>query len=200
MRRDSIVYQKLHPLCQPARPSVKRMSTAVAAACLLGALAVSQALAGDDIDQRAVINAHQFLKTEQNGRNTLAFLHFGADYHGHEYRETLPVLDGGGAAVDGRFKLVYRFKWEDDGITDLAYLCDAKGNVYAVQVLYTNALFNQPYVLANGAIKLLGSLMIEANKKNMTDVERKLAQELVDRADAKGLLELSVRLQQVFGN
>ena len=41
-----------------------------------------------------------------------------------------PVLDAAGRPAAGRFKLVYRFKWEDLGITDVAYVCCAEENVY----------------------------------------------------------------------
>src|SRR5580693_445654 len=161
-----------------------RQLPAIAVVLMLSMLAMPPARAAD-FDQQAVLSAQRFLKTEQNGKYTLAFLHFCADYHGHEYQGTLP-------AIDGTFKLVYRFKWENDGVTDLAYVCDAKGNVRAVEVLYSNGFLSRPFVLADGAIKVLGNLAIEANKKNMSDLQRRLVQELVDDANAKGLLELSL--------
>ncbi len=116
-----------------------------------------------------------------------------------EYVETLPVFDRAGNRIEGNFKLVYRFRWEDDGATDVAFVCDAKGNLYAVQVVRTNAVLSQPFVLADAAIQVLGNLAIEANKDKMSPRERKLVQSFVDNADAHGLLEWSLRFQQLVG-
>jgi hypothetical protein len=170
--------------------------------CILGLMSVPapSAQATDDSVQRAVNKAHGFLKTEKRGKNTLGYVHFGADYHGHLYQKILPVFDGDGNRIAGHFKLVYRFKWEDDGVTDVAYLCDDSGDVYAVQTLYTNAIWSQPFLLANAAIQVLGNALIEANKDKMKPFELKLVQKLVDNADAKGLLELSIKFDQAFGN
>ena len=102
---------------------------------------VPSALAVEDSAQIAVNKAHRFLATAQRGKDILGYLHFGADYRGHEYRETVPV----GSANDGRFALIYRFWWENDGLTDVAFLCDPRGNVEEVRVTYTNARFSQPF-------------------------------------------------------
>jgi hypothetical protein len=149
--------------------------------------------------QTAQDNAGRFLRTEDRGKESLSYIHFGADYHGHEYLRTVSVLDGQGSPIPGQFALVYRFNWEDDGITDVAYLCDASGYVYKVQIMSTNAVLSQPFVLANAAIKLLGNAFIQANKDKMSELERKVVQELVDKADAKGLLEWSLQFEQRFG-
>jgi hypothetical protein len=153
--------------------------------------AQSQAIA-----PRTVAFADRFLRTEARGRATLNYLHFGGDYHGHEYLRTVSVLGGDDRPIAGYFALVYRFHWENDGITDLAYLCNEAGKVYRVQVMYTNAVFSQPFGLANAAIKVLGNALIEAYKNNMSDPERKIVQKLVDSADAKGLLEWSLKFEQ----
>jgi|HubBroStandDraft_1064217.scaffolds.fasta_scaffold50564_2 hypothetical protein len=111
MRHHPIVFPLRRPAPKPRRPFAKRMPIAVAAWTLvLLAMPLSFAQAADDNEQQAVNNAHRFLKTEENGRYTLGYVHFGADYHGHEYRETLPVLDGTGRPIAGRFKLVYSFR------------------------------------------------------------------------------------------
>jgi hypothetical protein len=145
---------------------------------------------------RAVVLADGFLRSEARGRETLGYLHFGAAYHGHEYLRTVSVVGGDARPIPGHFALVYRFHWEDDGITDLAYLCNEAGRVYRVQVMYTNAVFSPPFGLANLAIQVLGDALIEANKNEMSDLERKVVQKLVDSADAKGLLEWSLQFEQ----
>jgi hypothetical protein len=157
------------------------------------------AQAGEDSAQRSAIAAHDFLKTRQRGKDILDYVHFGATYRGHEYVETRSVVDGAGLPVEGRFALVYRFYWENDGVTDVAFLCDPRGSVYAVKVTYTNAVLSQPFALANVTIQVLGNVLIRAYQDKMTGFERRMVQKLVDNADAKGLLEWSLRFQQVSG-
>lgn len=144
-------------------------------------------------DQQAVNRADSFLRTTESGTNVLNFLHMGAAYHGHRYQKTLSVNDG-----RGDFALVYRFFWEDDGITDLAFLCEPNGFVYKVQVVYTNAVWSQPFLSANVSISVLGHSLIEAYKDKLSDDDQRRLHELVNKADAKELLELSLAWNQVF--
>jgi hypothetical protein len=155
--------------------------------------------ADDDIDQKALDRAHDFLKTSQRGRDVLSFVHFGAKYEGHKYKESRFVVDQNGNRIPGRFALVYAFDWENGGATDVAFLCDRRGNVYGVRALETNAILSQPFVLANASIKLLGNALIAALGDNMTAADKRQAQQAVDGADAKGLLEMSLKLQQAWG-
>jgi hypothetical protein len=148
----------------------------------------------------AIDKADRFLRTEERGNETLSYVHFGADYHGHRYLRTDSVVGGDGRPVQGDFALVYRFKRRDDGITDVAYLCDSNGYIYKVQITYTNARWSPPFVMANAAIKVLGNAFVQANKDKMNEFERRIVQKLVDDADAHGLLEWSLKLEQRFGN
>lgn len=183
----------------PQQPFMHRSPRTIAAGWLaLAVLAAAPALAAG-IDQQAVNTAHRFLRTSDIGEYTLNFVHAGTDYHGHEYLETQPVFDGNGRQTS-QFKLLYRFRWEDDGVTDVAFVCDARGVVYGVLIQRTNAEWNQPFALADLGIQLLGNAVIQANKDNMSPAERKLARRLVDDADAHGLLELSLRWKQLYGN
>jgi hypothetical protein len=168
--------------------------------CILSLLAAPACTSqgADDAEQRAVNRADRFLRTADIGKTTLSFVHFGADYHGHAYQKTLPVRGEDGAPVDGLFKLVYRYHWENDGVTDVAYLCDRRGDVYAVQIPYSNAVLSQPFLLANGAIQILGNALIALYKDQMTENQRGIVQALVDKADAHGLLEWSLKFQQVM--
>ena len=86
----------------------------------------------------------QILGYRQRGKAILGFVHFGASYKGHAYRaeekgQVVPLNQ------PGHFAMVYRFKWENDGLTDIAVDCDAQGSVYQVRVLSTNAILQQPY-------------------------------------------------------
>ncbi len=172
----------------------------LAALLALGLLTVRgmPAHAADDIDQRAVDRAHNFLTTEQRGKDVLSYVHFGATYQRHKFKETRLVNDGDGRPIKGHFALVYAFDWEDDGISHVGFLCDARGNVYKTQVVYTNAVLNQPFALANGTIKLLGNLLIEALGDKLSADERKQVQKFVDDANAKAMLEWSLKFQQAL--
>ena len=85
-----------------------------------------------NIDQASVSRAKDFLKTESRGKSVLGSFHFGAQYKGHPYQQTLKVKN-----KPGDFALVYRYNWQDDGITDVAFLCDSKG--YAIGVISVRA-------------------------------------------------------------
>lgn len=87
----------------------------------------------------------------------------------------------------------------DDGTTDIAFAFDGDGNFYGLKVIYTNAEWNQPFFMANVSIRVLGNLIISNYRDNMTEEDRKLVQKLVNDADAKSLLELSLRIEQALG-
>lgn len=161
---------------------------------------LSPAVRADDaIDQKAIGRAHTFLKGAKRGREILGYVHFGTKYVRHKYAETRFVTDGDGKKVPGHFALIYTFDWNADGTSDVAFLCDRRGNVYEVQVIDHNAVINQPFGVANATIQILGNLIIEAFKDQMTADEKRQIQKAVDGADAKSLLEMSLKLQQTFG-
>lgn len=152
--------------------------------------ALPPCLQAADYTQQALDKAHAFLKTEARGREVLSFVHSGADYHGHKYVETIPV--------DYGFALVYRFWWENDGITDVAFVCDPGGNLSRVQIMSTNAFLSQPFLVANASIAVLGHSLIELYKDKLSDEDRRQLHDLVNKADAKGLLEFRLRLEQLL--
>ncbi|HEY7157820.1 MAG TPA: hypothetical protein VH575_27935 [Gemmataceae bacterium] len=155
--------------------------------------------AEDEVDQRALDRAHNFLKGASRGRHILGFMHAGTKYAGHKYMETRLVTDGDGKRIPGRFALIYAFDWNNNDTTDVAFLCDRRGNVYQVQVLDTSAIINQPFVVADATIKILGNVLLEAFKGNMAAQDKKQIQKAIDDADAKGMLLMSLKLQQTFG-
>jgi serine/threonine protein kinase len=146
-------------------------------------------------DQQAVKRAHDFLKPASRGRMILSYVNLGAKYQNHSYVETRRVTNEG-KDLAGHFALIYRFEWDDSERTDIAFLCDPKGNVYRVQVVELKAIFSQPFLLANAAIKALVAVCEESYKDSMTLDERKELQKIADAADAKGLLEWSLRAEQ----
>jgi hypothetical protein len=172
----------------------KRSLPALGALGLMAAL-VAPAQAGD---QKAVDRAHNFLKTEQRGKDVLSFLHFGTEYRGHKYLESRTVKDGNGKLIPGHFGLIYRFDWANDGWTKLGFLCDAKGNVYKVQVVDTNAILSQPFTVANLSIQVLGNAILQAFKNDLNADQKAQLQMLINNADSKAMLEWSLKIQQAL--
>lgn len=122
-------------------------------------------------------------------------VHMGCAYDSHAYKGYVKVTRAG-KVVPGHFALVYDFTWSDDGWSRLYFLCDASGDFYAMQVNKTNAVFAQPFLVANGSIKLIGEALLAAFKDDLKEADRKLARQLIDDADAKGLLEWSLKVEQ----
>lgn len=166
-------------------------SSLLLAASLLAMTACDDLTAAnpDQVSQAAVNHAHHFLGSVQHGKDILNYVHFGATYHRHEYIKTVAL--GGGS-----FALVYRYNWEDDGVTDIAFNCDSGGRVEGVRIEDSNARFSQPFVLANLTISVLGNALLSAFRDNMDESDQKQVQRLIDQADAKSLLEWSIRFQQ----
>jgi hypothetical protein len=141
------------------------------------------------LSARAVDRADNFLSAADRGREILNFVHFGAEYHGHEFVKTVDLSDGD-------FALVYRYHWEESGVTDVAFLCNARGDFQSVEIVRSNAELSQPFLAANVTIKMVGSALLEANKRTMSRDDQNQLQALVDSADAKGILEWLLRYEQ----
>jgi hypothetical protein len=156
--------------------------------------------AGYAADTRSIERAKAFLNPESRGRDVLGYLHMGADFLAYDYLRTTGVNDGRGAPLEGHFALFYRFKWKttSDGYTDLAFLCNSAGNVYKVSVMDTDAIL-PPFFTANVTINVLGNALISMFNEKLTPDDRRQLRALVNDADAKGLLEFSLRVQQAFG-
>ena len=153
--------------------------------------------AADQPSSKAIQRAHDFLKTETTGKYILGFVHMGARYNGHEVVERREVARKG-RMLPGHFALVYDFDWEADGTTQLAFLCDADGDVYDVQVLKTNAFLNSPFDLAKLSIAVLGEVILEAFKDNMTAKDKEQVQSFIKNADPEAMLELGLKLRQAL--
>jgi hypothetical protein len=157
-------------------------------------LAAPAALA--EVSQRAIDRAQSFLKTREMGKNILAFVHFGADYKGHAFLYTTAVTDEDDRQLPDKIALVYRFRWEDDGVTDIAFLCNSKGAVYGLQIMKSTAIIQQPFAIANLTIQVLGNAIIEAMGDDLKDAQRAELKRFVDSADSRGLLVAYLRLSQ----
>ena len=147
-------------------------------------------------DERAVARTYQFLNNADRAKATLNFVHFGTDYKGQEYRGKTNVIDNSKRVIPGHFTLTFRLFWNDDGYTDVVYFCDMNGRIYEVQIGDTNAEGNKPFLWANVSIQLLGNFLIEAYKDKLSDDDRRQLHKFVADADAHGLLEFSIKIDQ----
>lgn len=156
-------------------------------------------------DSQAISRALRCLNFDENSaraRDTLGFLHFAASHVACSFEGRLGVVDSSGQTVSGDFALAYEFVWDaggGHGHTTLAFFFNGDGSYEGSRVLKTDAVFNQPFELAKLSIQVVGQLLIEAYGDQMNDNDRRILRELIDRADAKGLLDLQIKLRQGLG-
>lgn len=167
--------------------SVRVLTAVLTAAALAGPFAApAAAQTGTDKAQRALDQAAR-------GRMVCGFLHFGATYLSHQ-----KIGSGSVSDKPGYTYLQYRYNWKVDAATDnttVYFFFDASGRLAGTRVGTTTAVLNQPYVLAQAAIKALGELAYEAIKNDLNASGKNFLRDLVDRADAKGLMELVLYVQ-----
>jgi hypothetical protein len=140
--------------------------------------------------------AERLLADARRGKGVLQFLHLGSTYVSHKKTEEGAVRRNG-REVPGHFYLDYTFKWMaggDTGSTTLTFFFDDHGRLTSVNVDKTDAIFNQPFGLANLSIAVVGQAVLDATKDRLSDADRRLLQRLIDNADAKGLLELFLKI------
>jgi hypothetical protein len=162
--------------------------------CVL--LVMARPAFAQDADAKAVEKAKGFLDSAKPWPFVNLCVHFGTDFMGKTYAKTLSVKNKDGVVVPGQFALVYDYKWTGQGETQIAFLCDTKGNIFKVQVLADNGVFNQPFALGDASIKLIGDALYDALKKDLNENDRKTLRQLVDAASAQRLLEFGLRVQQ----
>jgi len=177
-----------------AAGSERVLRMAVVAVMLAILSALSLPLQAWGLDAGSYQTARAFLDSKENATSILDFVHFGADYHGHEFLKETGVNDGYGNPIPDQVALIYRYHWEDDGVTDIAFFVNQDGKIVGTSIVSTNAELSQPFFLANLSIQVVGRMVINSNDQ-MTDADRRLALKLVDDADAHGLLNLWLRLQ-----
>lgn len=159
-------------------------------------------IAGDTRPAKTAIEkADRFLNTPKTGEYVLGFVHLGATYRGHTLKEIRRVVDGDGEAVPGEFALVYRFDWEtsDAGETDVAFLCNRDGDVTQARVLRTNAVLQQPFAFADAAIQVVGAIVLDAFRDQLSEEDQRIVARLIQNSDSKGLLTVGLILRQAAG-
>jgi hypothetical protein len=179
-----------------ARSNVSRSFST--ASVLLIAITLLAQSARADVSQKAIDQASTYLDKRDVGKDVLSFVHFGADYKGHAFLNRCTVVDENGKAMPDKFALVYRFNWENDGVTDVAFFCDNRGAIYYVKVIKTNARLQQPFAMANMTIQVLGDAMIKAMGDNLKEQDRVELKRLIDTSDSHGMLMAYLRLGQIL--
>ena len=175
-----------------------RIVFAVAVVSLANILSMAEAVKAQEPAQSAIDRAHAFLGKESEGNFILWYVHLGANYNRHEIQSVRKITDENERVIPGKFALVYRYVWDASGTgnTDVAFICDAKGNVQDVRVLSTDAVLQQPFLVADATIQILGNALIEAFRDDMKESDIRRIQGLVDSANSEGLLELSLVIRQ----
>ena len=161
-------------------------------------LPATGSLRAEEPSQSAINRAQAFLGKRVIGDFVTGYVHLGASYTTHEVQSVRYVTDENDKKIPGKFALVYRYKWDASGTgnTDIAFVCDPKGNVEDVRVLGTDAVLQEPFLVADATIQILGNVMIEAFREKMTDADVRRVQRLVDAANSEGLLEFSLMFRQ----
>jgi hypothetical protein len=148
-------------------------------------------------DEGQVARARAFLDQKGIARDIVSmFLHFGADFRGHQLASVGSVVDSAGHRLPRHFSISYHYQWESDGWTDVAFLYDDRGHLQSVQVLKTNAELSAPFALAKLSCVVVGEFLNEALKDDLNDTDRAKLHELVAGADVKSILEWYLRLAQ----
>ncbi len=157
------------------------------------------ARADNEVSATALKRAHAFLNTADRGKTITNMVHFGATYGGHTYKGYTKVKGRNGKIVPGHMALIFDFKWASDGETRIAFFCDGDGDFYSLKVQESNGNISRPFVLAELSIKLVGKTILDGFKGKIKEKDREDLNKVIDAADPKGLLELSLKVQQALG-
>jgi hypothetical protein len=131
----------------------------------------------------------------------LGYIHLGGTYHDHEILSALRVVDRDGDTVPGHFALKISYDWKaflGENSSTAIFFFDEKGTIYDVRA-ETTSVINEPFVLASGAIQVLGNALIQAFGEQMTADDRNQLQKIIDSADAKALMIWGLNFQMQAG-
>ncbi|GAA4420801.1 hypothetical protein [Bremerella cremea] len=152
-------------------------------------------------DVLAVGKARQFLDSTSTAKYVMGIVHMGAELRQYECVGSVGVVDSSGAKIPGEFALVYDYVWMANGRGDtrLLFLCDRNGNIEDVQVRSSTGVLQAPYLVSNGTIQVVGQVLLEAFRKEMSPQEQREVESLVRNADSEGLLEMGLGFRQAMG-
>jgi hypothetical protein len=174
------------------------LSAVAATAFLIGA---PEALAQS---QRKIKREADFLSSTKRGKEILGYLHFGSTYIDHEVIKVLRVTDTNDEVIPGHVALKVVFDWKTslgENSTTAYVFFDEKGDPYDIKCGPddTTSIISPPFVLANGAIQILGNLLIAAAGDSMNAKEKADMRKAVDAANARELLVAALKIQMRLG-
>ena len=107
------------------------------------------------------------------------------------------VLEDAGRQPTRYFALDYRYRWDADGWTDVAYICNETGLVTGLQVLDWRAEDHEaPFANANVAVFGAALLKLAETDAKFTPDDRAMVGDLVSARDAHRLLTVYLTVAQ----
>ncbi|MFO0951560.1 MAG: hypothetical protein U0835_10485 [Isosphaeraceae bacterium] len=154
--------------------------------------------------QEKARRAVNFLATSKRGKDILSYLHFGGTYVDHEVLRIFKVTNRDGDEQFGHVAVKVSFDWTTsfgDNTTTAVFFFDEKGDPYEIQCEPgdTTSIISPPFGLANGAIQVLGNLLLAAAGDQMSAQEKSDMQKAIDKQDARQLLVDTLKVQKRLG-
>ena len=168
---------------------------------MIAALAVFAAAraASAQPDPGAVARARRVADKRQVVKDVVEqVLQVGASFTRKSFRGVRVLADGEGQSTR-YFALDYRYRWNSDGWTDVAYICNETGQVTGLQVLDWRAEDNEaPFANAKANVAVFGAVLLKLaeNDPKFTPDDKAAVGELVDARDAQKLLTIYLTVAQ----
>ena len=109
------------------------------------------------------------------------------------------VLEDAGQQPTRHFALDYRYRWNSDGWTDVAYICNEAGLVTGLQVLDWRAEENDtPFAKAKANMVVFGAAVLKLAELDprFTPDDKAMVGDLVNARDAQKLLTVYLTVAQ----
>ncbi len=172
------------------------MATGIIAALAIVAAAPA-ALAQPD--PGAVARARRVVDKRQVVKDVVEqVLQVGASFTRKSFRG-VRVLEDAGRQPTRYFALDYRYRWDADGWTDVAYICNETGLVTGLQVLDWRAEDHEaPFANANANVAVFGATLLKLAEADarFTPDDKSAVGELVNARDAQKLLTVYLTVAQ----
>ena len=176
----------------------KRRGTAAGIVAALIVVAAAPAASAQP-DPAAVARARRVADKRQVVKAVVEqVLQVGASFTRKSFRGVRVLEDGEGQPTR-YFALDYRYRWDSDGWTDVAYVCDETGLVTGLQVLDWRAEDNQaPFANAKAHAAMFGAALLKLAEidPKFTPDDKIVVDELISARDAQRLLTLYLMIAQ----
>jgi hypothetical protein len=150
-------------------------------------------------DSGAVARARRTADKRQVAKDVVEqVLQVGASFTRKSFRGVRVLADGEGQPTR-HFALDYRYRWNSDGWTDVAFICNETGLVTGLQVLDWRAEDNQaPFANAKANVAVFGAALLKlaASDPKFTSDDKAAVGDLVAARDAQKLLTVYLTVAQ----